>query len=442
VNPETPPPSGPAEQGKRPAILALPAFPPGPERRRRVLVVDDEPGMRYMTRRILEPQFEVEEAASGEEALNLLERAPFHIAIVDVRLPGLSGLDLLTTLKTCSPSIDVIVMTGSAVDVDEALEVSIRRKAFFFLRKPFPMSVLETLIERVAETQELEERLVAYARDLERSLESARKFQQRMLPPSPWESRGLLIASNYQASERLSGDFFDYWALPGGGTALLIADVMGHGPPSAMITGIVKSQVRSQASEIPQPGDVLQALEEELARIDLRGFMTAFLLFDRPEDGRIEYAGAGHLPALLWTPSGGRGPSPTGGAPEPSEGRVSGLFSQSLPINTGLPIRPRPTATLERTPGMRIFLYSDGYPEARDPGGACFDQEEGSEETAAIADQAFPNGEHSPFAQAARAALAAPSPTAGIEALESAWRRFVRGQVPDDDRAAVLAHFL
>jgi phosphoserine phosphatase RsbU/P len=426
----------PAAGAARPALLAMPVLPPGPDERRRVLVVDDEPGMRYLTRRILEPQFEVSEAASGEEALNMLERTPFHIAIVDVRLPGLSGLDLLTTLKACSPSIDVIVMTGSAVDVDEALEVSIRRKAFFFLRKPFPMSVLETLVERVAETQELEERLVQYARDLERNLESARVFQQRMLPKAAWQGRKIAVASIYQASERLSGDFFDYWTLPDGGTAILIADVMGHGPPSAMVTGIVKSQVRSLTSELAEPGEVLHALEEELARIELRSFLTAFLIFDRPDQGRIDYAGAGHDPALLR-----------------QGGPLIGLYSEGLPLNTGLPIRPRSTQSLERRAGMRFLFYSDGYPESKDEAGRSFDDGSDGPEVAPASqtqrasrtlmqDRVFPNGEHSPFAEAAERALAAETPAAGIEILESAWREFVRGQTPDDDRAAVLAHIL
>ena len=60
--------------------------------RRRVLIVDDEPGMRYMARRVFQDRFDVVEAEHGEAALRILEEQSFHFAVVDVRLPGLSGL--------------------------------------------------------------------------------------------------------------------------------------------------------------------------------------------------------------------------------------------------------------------------------------------------------------------------------------------------------------
>jgi phosphoserine phosphatase RsbU/P len=435
----------------RPALMHFTVLPPGPGERRRVLVVDDEPGMRYMARRILEKRYEVSEAHSGEEALRLLECEAFHIAIVDVRLPGLSGLDLLSALKTCCPSIDVIVMTGSAVDIDEALEGAIRRKAFFFLRKPFPMTVLETLVERIVETQVLEEKLVDYAWTLERNLESARIFQRRILPPSSWKGERIRIASRYQASERLSGDFLDYWSLPDGGTALLVVDVMGHGPSAAMVTGIVKSQVHSLAMEIHQPGEVLSALEEELSRIALPSFMTALLVFDHPPEGMITYCGAGHPPALLIAPG-----------EEGREDTPRFLVSEGIPINTGLPLRERRTQSMPRPDGLRMLLYTDGYPEAQGASGLTFDA--GSEPASApgtpagpvrpagpaagappidlLPPEFFPDGSDSPFARAALDALRAASPEDGISALDAALTAFVAGTNPDDDRAAILAWLL
>lgn len=434
---------------QRPALLNLTVLRTKPGERRRVLVVDDEPGMRYMARRVLDSRYEVSEAQTGEEALRLLEHEAFHIAILDVRLPGLSGLDLLSALKACCPSIDVIVMTGSAVDVDEALEGAIRRKAFFFLRKPFPMTVLETLVERIEETQVLEEKLVDYARTLERNLESARIFQRRILPPTPWKGHRIQIASHYEPSERLSGDFFDYWSLPGDGTALLVVDVMGHGPSAAMVTGIVKSQVHSLAMEIHDPAEVLSALEEELSRIALPSFMTAFLIFDRPHEDALFYCGAGHPP--VWMAD-----------RESPSGRFSPrlLWSEGIPINTGLPIRPRKTETWPRHPGTRLLLYSDGYPEARAASGTAFDEASdgrlerraaglegagGRPDAAggrpdAAAERAYPaDVSETPFARAAAEALGAASPELGMAALEAAFRAFTSGAVPADDRAAVLA---
>lgn len=426
------------DDAARPPRLLPSILPPGPGERRRILVVDDEPGICYMARRVLEPRFEVREAESGEEALRLLESEAFHLAMVDVRLPGMSGLDLLTTVKTLSPNTDVIVMTGSAVDVDEALEAAIRRRAFFFLRKPFPMTILETLATRVAEKQELEEQLERYTRALERNLESARIFQRGLLPPFLWRGDRIRIAAAYHPSEQLGGDFFDYWPLPGGGTAVVIADVMGHGPGAAMVTGIVKSQLRSLSTEILDPGGVLEALEEELERIALPAFLSAFLLFDRPDDGEISWASAGHPPAMVWSPTGlapqaGR----TGGSPAPAD------FGDRLPellpadgflLNTGLPRRPRGTRSLRRRSGMRILLYTDGYPETRNAAGTAFDEGRGAGEEA----DGNPAGLGSPFAQAARAALRLDDPAQAVARIEAAQQAFGGGAAADDDRAAVV----
>lgn len=378
--------------------------------RRRVLVVDDERGMRYVARRVLERSFDVDDAASGEEALRLLAQTRYHLALIDVRLPGLSGLELVSRVKDISPKTDVIVMTGSAADPDEALEDAVRRDAFFFLRKPFPMSVLETLAERARERQELTEALDAYVRSLEQTLEDARVFQQRLLPPFRWQGPRVRVAANYVASKQLSGDFFDYWSLPHGGTAIFMADVMGHGPSAAMLTGIVKSQVRSLANEITEPGSVLHALEEELSRIRLNRFLTAFLLFDRPSEGEILVAGAGH-PALL--------------SLRPGEPMFE-IASDGLPINTGLPIAPRESASLARRADTRLLLFTDGYAEAVNKAGRQFDESE--------------PGTRSAFRSAAERALSSDDPEDGLRSLESDWSAWCEGSGggPDeDDRAAV-----
>jgi phosphoserine phosphatase RsbU/P len=426
------------DQAPAPGRADRPAHLPQAGDRRRILVVDDEPGIRYMARRVLDDRFDVVEAASAEEALRILETETFHIAIVDVRLPGISGLDLLAAMKNLSPGVDVIVMTGSAVDVDEALEGAIRRRAYFFLRKPFPLGILETLALRVSEKQELEERLQRYTRDLEQGLESARIFQRKLLPSSPWTGPAVRIASTYHPSQQLGGDFVDYWTLPSGGAAVLVVDVESHGPLAAMMTGIVKTQVRSLCGEIQDPAEVLTALDEELSRIALPSFLTALLVFDRPDEEELVWSGAGHPPGLLWLPG----------------GRIQLLGSTGLPVNTGLPPWPRRTQAASRFRGSRLFLYTDGYPETVDPGGRQFDEEQvspGRSSPASIApgspvtpppDRTTPFQFGSQFGLAALQALGAESPETGLAMLEAARERFAPGVLPADDRAAVLAWLL
>jgi two-component system nitrogen regulation response regulator NtrX len=128
-----------------------------------VLIVDDEGNLRRMLRALLEPEgYEIHEAGSVPEALSWLGRETPELVLLDLVLPGPSGLDLLPDLLHRHPGTPVIMMSGEATLAD-AMEAT-RRGAFHFLEKPLrPESVLATL--RSA-------REVARTRDLHRALEA------------------------------------------------------------------------------------------------------------------------------------------------------------------------------------------------------------------------------------------------------------------------------
>lgn len=372
--------------------------------RRSVLVVDDKPGMRYTARRILEARYDVIEAASGEDAIDRFGERPFNIALVDLRLPGQSGLELLSSIKVMSPATDVVIMTGSAKDPEEALLGSIRRKAFFFLRKPFSAAVLETLVDRITETQTLEERVLLNAQRLEEDLENARKFQIGLLPPREWKGRRIEVAGLYVPSARLSGDLIDYWTLPGGGTALLAADVMGHGASAAMMTGIVKTQLRSLASQETDPAGILLELDAALRGLTIHRFLTILLVIDEGASGGIRYCGAGHPPGILRTP----------------DGAILPLESDGPPLNIlGLDPYPRHSEILPRVAGSRIFICTDGFADAESLDGARLNE---SPDFRAVVEQAL---QLPPVPARAR--------------LDEMLASHIRGKDQEDDRALLVA---
>lgn len=102
----------------------------------RVLVVDDEPELRRGVSRMLRGSgIEVVEVDGGSSALATLQRQSFHVAIVDLMMPGMDGLALLTRLRAEHPEVEVIMMTAFG-DVDVAVR-SVRAGAYHFLEKPF-----------------------------------------------------------------------------------------------------------------------------------------------------------------------------------------------------------------------------------------------------------------------------------------------------------------
>ena len=90
-----------------------------------VLVVDDEPGMRHFLEKTLAPRAgQVFAAASAEEAEALLRRHRFNLVILDISMPGKSGMDVLRTALKVDPSCTVLVLTGfgSVREATEAVE--------------------------------------------------------------------------------------------------------------------------------------------------------------------------------------------------------------------------------------------------------------------------------------------------------------------------------
>ena len=125
----------------------------------KALVVDDNADLAANVAELLESiDLEVFLASDGEAALELLERTPVDVAIVDVRLPrGPSGVELVPSLKERCPGIQIIIMTGNAT-VDSAV-AAVRQGIFAYVQKPFDSADLVALVERaIAVTHDRRER--------------------------------------------------------------------------------------------------------------------------------------------------------------------------------------------------------------------------------------------------------------------------------------------
>lgn len=119
-----------------------------------VLVVDDEPGMRNFLRKALEQECAlVEVADSVEAAEELRQRYHFDLLIVDIRLPGRSGVEWLAQLRAQEVSTDVIVMTAYA-DLETSI-AALRGGASDFLLKPFPVEQMMTAVRRCLERRRM-----------------------------------------------------------------------------------------------------------------------------------------------------------------------------------------------------------------------------------------------------------------------------------------------
>ena len=323
----------------------------------RILVVDDEPGMLRAVERVLSEDHHVVGTRLSREALTVANEFRPELAIVDIRMPDLDGFELMAQLKTRFPALDVILMTGSVDDLDEKLVRAIRSPAFYFIQKPFDREVLRTLVERCVELRWRREEHRQNLKRLETEMAEARAFQQSLLPDREAIVNRVAVCCRYTPCSALGGDLYDYAGAAAGRTALLIADVSGHGVSAAMLTGIVKSAFHASHVDGFEPCAVVQRVSMGLAAFSPERFVTLVAALISPEERQLRYVNAGHPPIVLW-----------GNRRAPRWLESTGPLVS--PVLAAASTWDAPVVRMDEDD--HLLLYTDGVSEARagDDGGA------------------------------------------------------------------------
>lgn len=352
--------------------------------RARILVVDDDPGMRRALQRILSPSYEVEAVSGATTALARLGvvgaaglsavdgplppgraaarpaveakeggdggEAEFALALVDVRLADGDGYSLCQTVRERRPQTDVILITGSLSQPDEKLYRSLEQGAFYFLFKPFDRRVLLALVERCLRLQRERTAKERFAETLADDLERARRFQLSLLPRDALCAMGWRLEGRLVSCDALGGDFYLAHA---GDEELVVAvsDVVGHGVSAAMYAGMLRSTLDAARRRSPEPREMIGELLDGIEFFAGAKYATLFYGLLSP-DGRVRYLNAGHPPAL-WQRDGAIEPLP-----------ATGFF-----LSTAFRSRPHAPGEIVMRRGERLLIYTDGASEACAPGG-------------------------------------------------------------------------
>src|SRR5690242_21345514 len=145
----------------------------------KLLLVDDDDDLREDLAQLFRKQgHEVTAAVSGEDALDKAAHARFDVALLDLHLPGISGIDLLAQLKERQPELEALLLTAHS-SIETAVE-AMRRGAYDYLTKPFRAADLEVHIQKAFEKVQLQRREQQWLRHL--SYESPR---YRLVGSSP-----------------------------------------------------------------------------------------------------------------------------------------------------------------------------------------------------------------------------------------------------------------
>jgi DNA-binding NtrC family response regulator len=131
-----------------------------PHKSLRVLFVDDEKSLQeFMRSELPRLGHEVTVCPDGKAAVKALEKSTFDAAILDLRMPGMSGMEVLEHLKQTTPDTEAIVMTGHA-SMETAIE-AVRLGAFDYITKPCKLAEIEAVLRKVAEKRDLRHKNLA-----------------------------------------------------------------------------------------------------------------------------------------------------------------------------------------------------------------------------------------------------------------------------------------
>jgi phosphoserine phosphatase RsbU/P len=272
-----------------------------------ILIVDDTPLNIGVISGALKDSYKTKVATNGEKALVLAsaEEKP-DLILLDVMMPGMDGYEVCSRLKAdpATNEIPVIFLTGqtSAEDETRGFEVG----AVDYVHKPFSPAVVKARVRSHILLREARAQLASQLLALNTELETARQIQLSILPHSIPKLADLDIAAQYLPMTSVAGDFYDFIQIDDKHIGILIADVSGHGLPSALIASMLQVALTGQAAHAPEPGKVLVGLNRAFCGKFTYNFVTAAYVYVDLKNNLMRYAGAGHPPMLQWRNSTGK----------------------------------------------------------------------------------------------------------------------------------------
>lgn len=345
----------------------------------RILVVDDNEMNRDMlSRRLVKRGHLVEVADGGVSALAMIKTADFDLVLLDIMMPGMDGYEVLDRIRVDHAGGDLPVIMATARDESEDIVSALRKGANDYVTKPFDFPVVMARVTTQLALKRSRQALATANLRMKRDLEAAAKIQQAFLPPPAVSVSGATFAWRYLPCDELAGDTLNIVPLDEHHVAFFVVDVRGHGVPAALMS-VALSRLMSPAAgsssilwardsrhgepRIASPIEVAYELAKRFPYDQDTGqyFTLLYGVLDL-EAQELRFVSAGH-PYLAHVSS--------GNPPEfcESTGAPIGLIPEVL----AAPVFSETTLALSS--GDRIYVYSDGIPEAAGPDGEEFGDE-------------------------------------------------------------------
>lgn len=139
--------------------------PPAPRRKGTLLIVDDEEGPRQSLRVVFKDDYELLIASDGAAAIELAKKHKVDVAVCDIRMAGMSGIEVLERLKFVDPAIEVVMMT--AFETTDTMRQALRLRACDYINKPFDISTMRAAVANAMQRRMLESEIHNNAEQLQ-----------------------------------------------------------------------------------------------------------------------------------------------------------------------------------------------------------------------------------------------------------------------------------
>jgi signal transduction histidine kinase len=161
-----------------------------PRRKGTLLVVDDEDGPRQSLRVIFKDDYEILMASDGPSAIAIAQNQKIDVAVLDVRMAGMSGIEVLERLKYVDPAIEVVMMT--AFETTDTMRQALRLRACDYINKPFDISTMRAAVAAAMQRRTLDGEIYTNAEKLQELLN---ELQNQKVEEQMAHTRGEIYAS-------------------------------------------------------------------------------------------------------------------------------------------------------------------------------------------------------------------------------------------------------
>lgn len=155
-----------------------------------MLIIDDEEGPRLSLRVIFKDDYDLFMASDGASAIDLAQKNKIDVAVCDIRMAGMSGIEVLERLKFVNPAIEVVMMT--AFETTDTMRQALRLRACDYINKPFDISTMRAAVSNAMQRRTLESEIHDNAEQLQGMLV---ELQNQKIEEQIANTRGEIYAS-------------------------------------------------------------------------------------------------------------------------------------------------------------------------------------------------------------------------------------------------------